>query len=82
MENLHLSPLQTAHHWISLAAMFGMVYSGLYLVLDYTVGFLPGLRSWMIGPVPAKYLIFSALVLIFLYGFVTFESPYAAKGKP
>ena len=69
--------MKIVHHWISLIATFTAVFSGLYLLLDYTVGLVPGFRSWMLGPVTGRSVVFSVIILAFIVRYVKIRSPYS-----
>jgi cytochrome b subunit of formate dehydrogenase len=69
--------MRIVHHWVSLTATFVAVFSGLYLSLDYTIGLVPWVRTWMIGPVAGRSLVFSILILVFIIRYVKIRSPYS-----
>jgi hypothetical protein len=69
--------MRTFLHYLSVTATFVTVFSLLYLVQDWTLGLLPGLRSLVIGGwLPVKSLLFSAGPLFIIWRYVEFYSPY------
>lgn len=69
--------MKIVQHWISLIATFTAVFSGLYLLLDYTLGLIPGFRNWMLGPVTGRSVVFSTAILVFIIRYVKIRSPYS-----
>jgi hypothetical protein len=69
--------MRIVHHWISLTATFLAVFLGCYLLLDYTIGLLPVVHSWMLGPIAGRSVVFAVLVLVFIIRYVKFRSPYS-----
>lgn len=68
--------MRIVHHWVSLTATFAMVFSFLYLLQEYTMGFLPILRNWMVGPVTGRSIVFSVIALLLILRYVKIRSPY------
>lgn len=74
---LRFAFMRSVHHGISLAATFLTIFLGCYLLLDYTIGLLPVLRSWMLGPIAGRSVVFTILVLVFIIRYVKIRSPYS-----
>lgn len=49
-----------------------MVFSLTFLVMEYTIGFIPFLRRWMLGEIPGRTVVFGLGVLFIVVEFVTF----------
>lgn len=65
--------MNTLQHWVSVAASLGLVFSVIYLVMEYTIGFIPMLRQWTLpGNIPGRRLVFTVVALICIVQFVTF----------
>ena len=65
--------MNTLHHLLSQAASFGMVFSLIYLVMEYTIGFIPALRQWMLpGHIPGRRVVFGLSTLLLIIKFVSF----------
>lgn len=66
--------MNTMHQLLAYLASFGMVFSAIYLVMEYTVGFIPAFRRWTLpGNIPGRRLIFSAVALLLILKFVSFR---------
>jgi hypothetical protein len=57
--------------------MFLAVFLGCYLLLNYTVGLVPAVRSWMLGPIAGRSVVFTILILVFIIRYVKIRSPYS-----
>lgn len=69
-------------HWISLTASYLAGFTTIYLVQEYTLGFIPALRNWVIGGVlPGRSLVFSALSIFLMARYVTLYSPHGTKNS-
>jgi hypothetical protein len=64
--------MNTLHHIISQTASFVLVFGLLYLVMEYTIGFIPVLRRWMIGELPGRTVVFGLGALALVLMFVSF----------
>jgi vancomycin permeability regulator SanA len=65
--------MNTLHHLFSQMCSFVMVFSLTYLIMEYTIGFIPALRRWMLpGHVPGRTVLFGLGALLLVTMFVSF----------
>ncbi len=70
--------MRIVRHWVSLIATFTAVFTSLYLLLEYTIGFVPLLQSWMLfGSVSGRSVLFSIAILLFIFRYVKISSSYS-----
>lgn len=65
--------MSTFHHFFSQACSFVMVFSLIFLIMEYTIGFIPVLRRWMLpGEIPGRMVVFGLGALFLVLKFVSF----------
>ena len=62
------------HAYVSQIASIVLVYTGLFLIMENTLGFIPVLRAWTLfdGRVDGRSLLFSAIALLIMWRFFSF----------
>jgi hypothetical protein len=74
---LGLISMRFVHHWLSLTGTFVALFFTFYLVLDYTVGLIPWVHRWTVGPVSGRSILFTIIVLAVIIRYVKIRSPYS-----
>jgi hypothetical protein len=64
--------MNTFHHLFSQTCSFVMVFSLTFLIMEYTIGFIPVLRRWMLGEFPGRMVVFGLGALLLVVKFVSF----------
>ena len=69
--------MRVVHHCISLAGTFVTLFFFFYLALDYTVGLIPWVHNWYMGPIPGRSVVFTAIILTIIIRYIKIRSPYS-----
>jgi hypothetical protein len=66
--------MSTIHQLFSQACSFVMLFSLTFLIMEYTIGYIPVLRRWMlVGEIPGRMVVFGLGAFLLIVRFVSFS---------